>query len=144
MNTPSTIALKIALVLAGAFIIFVAIDFGFGGFRSLGWQGSGATDFVQASDPARYAVQDSHFRFLAGAFGALGAWMIFAVSDLRRYRQSLILILAALAAGGLMRFTSGDAATLFGPEIGLALLLEIGLSASLALWLARAVKTSSG
>jgi hypothetical protein len=143
MNTISTTALKIVLALVGAFIIFIAIDFGLGGFRTLGWQGSGVTDFVRATDSTRYGVQDSHFRFLAGAFGALGAWMIVATTDLRRYRQSLYIILAAIAAGGIMRFASGDIPLLFGRELVVALLLEIGLSAILAAWLARAVKLSA-
>lgn len=142
MNTISTRALKLVLIGAGAFIVFLGIDFGVGGFRTLGWQGSGSTDFVQVSDPARFGVQDSHFRFFGGAFGALGAWMIFATRDLRRHRQSLLLVLAAIAAGGCMRFTSGDLGLLFGPELAVALLIEIGLSAILAAWLIRAAPAS--
>ncbi|HEY1014727.1 MAG TPA: DUF4345 domain-containing protein [Herpetosiphonaceae bacterium] len=138
MNTISMRALRIVLIGAGAFIVFLGIDFGFGGFRTLGWQGSGSTDFVQISDAARFGVQDSHFRFFGGAFGALGLWMIFAARDPRRYRQSLLLIFAAIAAGGLTRFTAGDRSLLFGRELGVALLVELGLSAVLAGWLARA------
>ena len=140
MNTRSSAALKVALVSAGTYIIFIAIDFGVGGFRTLGWQGSGLTDFVRATDPARYAVQDSHFRFLGGVFGALGAWMIFATSDLRRHQRTLNVLFNLIIAGGLMRLTSGDPGLLLGGEITLALLVEIALPAVLYAWLARVIK----
>jgi hypothetical protein len=142
MNTKSSAALKVVLVAVGAYIIFIGIDFGLGGFKTLGWQGSGVTDFVQATDPARYGVQDSHFRFLGGAFGALGAWMIVGATDLRKHQRTLNALLTLIVAGGLMRLTSGDPNLLLGGEITLALLVEIVLSSVLYVWLARAVKAA--
>lgn len=140
MNTKNSTALKVVLVAAGAYIIFIGIDFGFGGFKTLGWQGSGSTDFVQITDPARYGVQDSHFRFLGGAFGAIGVWMIAAVTDLRKHQRTLNALFTLIVAGGLMRLTAGDPDLLLGGEITLALLVEIALPPVLFVWLARVVK----
>ncbi|MBA3470465.1 MAG: DUF4345 domain-containing protein [Herpetosiphonaceae bacterium] len=142
MNQIGSTTLKVVLALVGAYIIFIGIDFGFGGFKTLGWQGSGATDFVQISDAARYGVQDSHFRFLGGIMAAMGVLMLVAVTNLPKYHQGLKGMLALIVAGGIMRLTSGDGALLFGAEIGAALFAEIGLASLLYVWLAHVVKTA--
>jgi len=140
MKRISITTFKILLVLLGAFGIFMSIDFSVGGFRTLGWQGT--TDFLTILDEIRYGIQDNHFRFLSGMLGALSLFMIFALTNLKKYQHTLNFIFALIFIGGLMRFTSGDFEILFGTEIGVALIAEIMVMPLLYLWLAWVVKTS--
>lgn len=140
MKRISITAFKILLVLLGAFGIFMSIDFGVGGFSTLGWQGT--TDFLTTLDETRYGIQDNHFRFLSGILGALSLFMIFAVTNLKKYQYSLNLIFALIFIGGLMRFTSGNFEILFGAEIGVALIAEMIFMPLLYLWLVWVVKES--
>lgn len=140
MSTLSKTALKVVLVILGAYGIFFAIDFGFGGFKSLGLQGP--TDFLRTIDAARYGVQDSHFRFFAGTFSVIGAFVIFATTNLQKYQHTLNLIFALIFVGGIMRFTSGDFSVIFSAQIIVALFAEIVLMAILYFWLAREMRTS--
>jgi len=141
MNKISTTALKVVLVMLGLYGIFLAIDFGLGGFKTLGWQGS--TDFLQIVDAARYGVQDSHFRFLGGAFAAIGVFIILAVTNLQKYQQALNLVLVLIFVGGIMRFTSGDFKVILSAEIFVALFAETVLMTGLYFWLAREVRLSA-
>ncbi len=137
MKNFSATALKAVLIVLGLYGLFISIDFGWGGFATLGWQGS--TDFLQITDSARYGVQDSHFRFLAGAFSVVSAFVIFAVTDLQRHQKTLNLIFALIFVGGVTRFTSANFGVLFGTEIIVALFAEIGLMLILYVWLRRVV-----
>jgi hypothetical protein len=141
MNNISTTALKVVLVLFGFYGLFLALDFGPGGFKTLGLQGS--TDFFQVTDAARYGVQDSNFRFVGGMLAAAGALMIFSVTNLQKYQPVLNTLLGVIFVGGLMRFASGDFVVLSSPEVLSALAGEIVLTAVLFVWLGRVVKTAS-
>ncbi len=140
MKATNLSALKIVLVIFGAFAIFTGIDFEFGGFKTLGWQGS--TDFIQIGDQTRYGGQDSNFRFFGGVLAAIGGFIIFAVTNRQKDQQTLKVIFALIVVGGLMRFTSGDFAVLFGADIRVALLVELGVMPLLYFWLGRALKTA--
>lgn len=133
MSNYSAIALKIVLLLIGVYGLFISIDFGVGGFTSLGWQGT--TEMVEITNPMRYSVQDNHFRFLGGVFSLVSAFMIFAVTDLRKHRQVLNFCFALIIVGGLTRFTAGDFEVLLSPEIGVALFFEIVVIGGLYFWL---------
>ena len=126
MNKMSITAFKIVLVLLGLYGIFLGIDFGWGGFRSLGWQGT--TDFFQITDALRYEVQDSNFRFFGGMFIGVGMFLLLAATNLRRYQQSLTLIFGLILIGGLTRFSVGKVESLLMPEIIVALVVALGSS----------------
>lgn len=139
MQRTSLVGLKIVLVLVGLICLYISLDFGLGGFETLGWQG--APPQVADAGNLRYAVQDSHFRFLAGVFGTLGVSIILAVRDLAKYRLLLQTIFTAFIVGGLLRFRANNVGLLFSGELALALIAEIGLMLGLHWWLHHALKT---
>lgn len=134
-NQFSTIGLKTVLILFGLYGIFLGIDFGFGGFETLGWQAS--TDFIEVIDESRYQVQDSNFRFFGGMLALTGLLMIYAVTDLNKYKQALNLAFGLIIVGGLARFTSGNINLLLQEDIVIALIAELLLTAILYFWLVR-------
>lgn len=140
MTNLSPIALKFVLIVLAIYAIFLAIDFGFGGFQTLDWQG--ITNFLNITDEARYGVQDSHFRFLSGVLAMMGLIMLVAVSNLKKYQQVLNLLFGLIFVGGVMRFTSGNFDVLFSTEILTAVFAETGLIIILYFWLAHEVKTA--
>ncbi len=73
VNGNSAIILRAILVLVGAGIIFLGLNVGFGGIKTLGWQGE--TDFISVVKDAAYGAQDNHVRFLGGFW--LGAGLLF-------------------------------------------------------------------
>jgi len=137
MTNISRTALKTVLIILAVYAIFMAIDFGFGGFTTLGWQGT--TDFLSISNEARYGVQDSHFRFFSGVLAMMGVAIFVAVSNLKKYQQVLNFLFALIFVGGLTRFTSGNFVVLFSAEILISLLAETLLVLILYFWLAREV-----
>ncbi len=140
MQRASLIGLKIVLVLVGLYSLYISIDFGVGGFETLGWQGVPP----QLADPnnLRYNVQDSHFRFLAGVFGTLGVCILLAVRDLVKYRLVLQTIFSAFIVGGLLRLSANNFDVLFISELLLALIAEIGLMLGTTLVVASSLETS--
>lgn len=141
MNNKQPIALKTVLVLVGLLGLFLAADFGLGGFQTLGWQGS--TDFLRITDAARYGVQDSNFRFANGMLAAIGAFLIMAATNPRQYQQGIKLVLVMIMVGGLTRFTAGDMDVLGKPDIIGALVVELGLMPVLLVWLSRTVRPTA-
>lgn len=138
MQRTSLVGLKIVLVLVGFMSLYLSLDFGLGGFETLGWQG--APPLVADPNNLRYAVHDSHFRFLAGVFGTLGVSILLAVRDLAKYRLLLQTIFTAFIVGGLLRFSANNHDLLFSGELLLALIAEIGLMLGLHWWLHQALK----
>ena len=138
MNSISTIALKTVLVLFGIFGLFLSLDFGLGGFETLGWQGS--IDFLEVIDESRYGIQDSHFRFVGGVFAVIGLMMIVSVTNLPKYREALNFIFVLIFVGGLMRFASGNFDVLFDEKLMTALIAELVLTPMLYFWLRHEVK----
>lgn len=137
MNKLNIRALQMVLILVGLFAIYLGLDFGLGGIKPLGWQGS--TDFLEVTDELRYGVQDSNFRFFEGMISAFGAFVIFAVTNLPKYEPTLKLVFASIFVGGMTRFSSGDFDVIFSTDIIIALSVELGLMSILYVWLTRAL-----
>ena len=98
--------LRAVLAIVGAVIVFLGLNVGFGGIETLGWQG-GAVPFVTVTDPAVFAVRDSHIRFIGGVWLALGLVMLAGSVAFERLRTVLIALTTMVVVGGLARF-SGD------------------------------------
>ena len=133
-------ALRLILMLAGAIVIYLGLDLGLGGMRTLGWQGS--TDFVAVTDPARFAIQDSHARFVGGVWLGVGLVLFCGSFAISRFRTALIAICALVFVGGLMRIASGDFDTILNMQVLPSLLAELILFPALGVWLLR-TKTRS-
>lgn len=77
------------------------------------------------TDPAAFAVRDSHVRFISGIW--LGVGLCFLVAAIRPapMRPVILCLCALIFVGGLMRLTQADAATVMSPDILRSLLLEL-------------------
>jgi hypothetical protein len=133
--------MRLVVVIVGAFIVYVGINVGFGGIPTLGWQV--LADYVSINNPAEFAVQDSHVRFLGGFFGAAGLFMLFAATNLRRYQAELRLVFALMFIGGLLRLTALEPAVVFGPKVITSFAAEVILMPVLFWWLPRALRSAS-
>ena len=140
MTSISAIALRVVLVLAGAFIVFTGVNVGFGGMLTLGLQG--ANDFFQITSEPAYLTQDSHVRFLGGLWLGVGLLFLVSVFDLPRFRPLLNLAFALIFIGGLTRFSMMRPDVLFGPDIAGSLAAELIGMPVLYLWLTRVVDRS--
>ncbi len=131
-NTISSWGLRVALGLLSAGFIYTGLDNAFGGVMTLGWQG--LSDFAQITDPAQFAVRDSHVRFLGGVYTLMGVVVACSAIQLRRFHELLQLVLIATFVGGLARFTQLDLSVTFGPGVLLPLLAELVGMPLLYLW----------
>lgn len=73
------------VVIIGAAIIFLGLNIGLGGIKTLGWQSS--QDFVAITDAAVFDAQDSHIRFLGGIWFGIGAVFSSAASRYLRFAR---------------------------------------------------------
>jgi Domain of unknown function (DUF4345) len=128
------------LVIVGAFIVYVGINVGFGGIPTLGWQVP--ADFVSVANPAEFAVQDNHVRFLGGFFGAAGLFMLLAATNLRRYQAELRLVFVLMFIGGLARLSALQPAILLDSKIITSFAAEVILMPILFFWLPRALRSA--
>lgn len=127
------------LVIVGAFIVYVGINVGFGGILTLGWQVP--STFVSVTNPADFAIQDSHVRFLGGFFGAAGLFMLLAATNLRRYQAELRLVFVLMFIGGLARLSALQPATLLDSKIITSFAAEVILMPILFFWLPRVLSS---
>ena len=127
--------LRLILMLAGAIVIYLGLDLGLGGMRTLGWQGS--TDFIAVTDTGRFAVQDNHARFVGGVWLGVGLVLFFGSFAIARFRTALIAMCLLIFAGGLMRLASGDIDTILGMQVLPSMLAELILFPLLGFWLSR-------
>ena len=133
--------LRIILFLIGSVIIWLGLDVGLGGMNTLGWQGE--TNFFEVTNPEVFAIRDSHLRFIAGVWMAVGLLMIAGAFALRSMRSILIALMAMVFVGGLMRFSSGDPSLFLSSDIAPSLFGELLLFPLLGFWVHRATNGPS-
>lgn len=137
MTPLSLFAMRLVLVVAGAFIVFTGIDIAFGGIVSLGWQG--AHSFLEVTNIHTFQVQDSHIRFLGGVWMGIGFFLALAATNPARYEIALKLAFALIFLGGLARMTQMNFGIVFGPHIVGSFVAEVIGMPILYFWLSRAM-----
>lgn len=80
--------LNIIVAVTGASIIFLGLNIGLGGIRTLGWQVT--QDFVSITDAVIFDVQDNHIRFIGGIWFGIGAIFLIGGLALDKLRPTLI------------------------------------------------------
>jgi hypothetical protein len=144
MKDPVTLserAFRFAIFLLGLVVLWTGVNVGLGGIATLGLQGS--TDFVAATDPARYAVQDSHVRFLGGLWLGLGLLFVTAAWRLRSLRAAVQAALVMVIIGGLARLSAQRFDVLLGPDILGSFVAEVALMPLLLLWSTRVARPTA-
>jgi hypothetical protein len=137
VQTRPNYILRAVLAVFGGFIIFLGLNVGFGGIQTLGWQG-GAISFLSVTDPAVFAVRDSHFRFVGGVWLALGMLMFAGSFVFHRLRPVLVALTAMIFVGGLVRLSGGNPQLWLGADVAPSLLFEVVIVPLLGLWFSRA------
>jgi hypothetical protein len=134
IRKPSAL-LRTVLVIAGLVMIALGLNVGLGGIRTLGLQVPG--DFLQVTDAAVFASQDSHVRFLGGFW--LGAGLLMASGSLWFERlQSLLIAICAMAfLGGVMRLTAHDPAIVLVQGLLPSVVAELLGFPLLGVWISR-------
>jgi len=127
--------LNAVLVLTGAAIIFLSLNVGLGGIRTLGWQGS--QDFLNVTDLAAFLTRDSHVRFIGGVWFGVGALFMAGGFALEKLRQTLIALCAVIAFAGLFRLSALNMDTILSAAIAPSMILEFLGFPLLAVWLVR-------
>lgn len=130
--------MRLVLVLAGLFTVFVGINVSFGGILTLGWMGQ--TKFLDVTDFTQYFVQDSHVRFFGGVYGSAGILLLAAATDLRKYEAAAKVVFVLFFMGGLARFSMLRPDVIFGPAIVGSLAAELILMPILYWWVTCSVK----
>lgn len=127
--------LNIVVALTGIAIMFLGLNVGLGGIRTLGWQG--AQEFITVTDAAVFGVQDSHIRFIGGIWFGVGATFLAGSYWLAILRPTLAILCAMIAAAGLFRLSDLRSDILLSSEIAPSVALELIGFPLLALWLLR-------
>lgn len=141
MSNLQTTALRLVLVLAGLFTVFVGINVSFGGILTLGWMGQ--TKFLDITDVTQYLVQDSHVRFFGGMYGSAGILLLVAATNLRQFASAAKVVFVLFFMGGLARFSMQRPDVVFGPAIVGSLAAELILMPLLYWWVTRSMRTPS-
>lgn len=141
MSNLQTTALRLVLVLAGLFTVFVGINVAFGGILTLGWMGQ--TKFLDITDVTQYLVQDSHVRFFGGMYGSAGILLLVAATNLRQFASAAKVVFVLFFMGGLARFSMLRPDVVFGPAIVGSLAAELILMPLLYWLVTRSVRTPS-
>jgi hypothetical protein len=129
------IALRVVLVLAGAFIVATGIDFAVGGFASLGIEGP--RDFFTVTKQHAFDVRDNHTRFIGGVWLGVGLVFIASALFLQALKPALYACIALIFLGGLARFSAQQIDLVLGPEIAPSLAAELVGMPLLWLWVQR-------
>jgi len=111
------------LALTGVVALVTGANVAFGGIATLGLEGP--TDFFQVSDPALFAIHDSHVRYLGGLWFGMGLLFLAAARSLDRLRQAVLAALAMMVVGGLSRLSAGDLSVFASPLVGPSLAAEL-------------------
>jgi hypothetical protein len=125
--------LNLVVVIAGAAIIFLGLNVGLGGIKTLGWQTT--SDFISITDAAIFHAQDSHIRFIGGIWFGVGATFLIGGFAMRTFRPTLIILSAMIAIAGLFRMSDIDSGVIFSAAIAPSIALELFGFPLLAWWL---------
>ena len=109
--------LNLVVVIVGAAIIFLGLNFGLGGIKTLGWQTT--RDFISITDAATFHVQDSHIRFIGGLWFGVGAAFLIGGLAMSKFRPTLIILSVMIAVAGLFRLNGMDSGVIFSAAIGI-------------------------
>lgn len=126
--------LNIVIFVIGMAIIFLGLNVGLGGIRTLGWQGT--DEFVAVTNAATFAVQDNHIRFIAGVWFGVGIMFVFGGFWLDKLRPILIALSSMIAVAGLFRLSAMDS-VIFSWAIAPSMIFELVGFPLLAFWLIR-------
>lgn len=130
--TLSEIALRIVLVLGGAYVVFAATDFALGGIISLGLIEPKLSSAI--AEVAGYHIRDSHVRFIGGFYLGAGLVILASAIWLQTFRVTLLAITVMFFVGGLARFSANMPEVLFGPRVIGGLALELVAMPILFYW----------
>ena len=125
--------LNSVVVVIGAFIIFLGLNIGLGGIKTLGWQST--RDFVSIRDAATFHAQDSHIRFIGGVWFGVGAAFLIGGFAMSKFRPTLINLSAMIAIAGLFRLSGMDSDVIFSAAIAPSITFELIGFPLLAWWL---------
>jgi hypothetical protein len=120
-------------VIVCAAIVFLGLNIGLGGIKTLGWQTT--RDFVVITDAAIFHAQDSHIRFIGGIWFGIGATFLIGGFAMRTFRPTLIILSAMIAIAGLFRMSDIDSGVIFSAAIAPSIMLELFGFPLLAWWL---------
>ncbi|WP_109310401.1 DUF4345 family protein [Ruegeria sp. AU67] len=125
--------LNFIVVIIGVAIIFLGLNIGLGGIKTLGWQST--RDFVAITDAATFHAQDSHIRFIGGVWFGVGAVFVVGGFAMHRFRSTLITLSAMIAIAGLFRLSGMDTEVIFSAAVAPSLTFELVGFPLLAWWL---------
>ncbi|NQY61969.1 DUF4345 family protein [Cognatishimia sp.] len=125
--------LNTVVVIVGAGIVFLGLNIGLGGIKTLGWQST--RDFISITDTATFNSQDSHIRFIGGVWFGVGALFIIGGFAMNSFRSILIALSAIIAFAGLFRLNGMNAEVIFSSAILPSLVFELVGFPLLACWL---------
>lgn len=125
--------LNSVVVVVGAIIIFLGLNVGLGGIKTLGWQST--RDFVSITDAATFHAQDSHIRFIGGVWFSVGAAFLIGGFAMSKFRPTLIILSAMIAIAGLFRLSGMDSGVIFSVAIAPSIAFELIGFPLLAWWL---------
>lgn len=125
--------LNTVVVIVGVGIVFLGLNIGLGGIKTLGWQST--RDFISITDTATFNSQDSHIRFIGGVWFGVGALFIIGGFAMNSFRSILIALSAIIAFAGLFRLNGMNAEIIFSSAILPSLVFELVGFPLLACWL---------
>jgi hypothetical protein len=130
--------LNMVVVIVGVAIIFLGLNVGLGGIKTLGWQTT--RDFISITDATTFHAQDSHIRFIGGIWFCVGAVFVIGGLAMRKFRPTLITLSFMIAIAGLFRLSDMDSGVIFSAAIAPSLALELIGFPLLAWWLAMSIE----
>ncbi|MEH6401823.1 MAG: DUF4345 domain-containing protein [Sneathiella sp.] len=136
-STKALFALRIVLFLIGLAIIFLGLNVGLGGIRTLGWQGS--VDFLTVVDTLAFNTQDNHIRFLGGVWLGIGFLFFASAFALKAFKTILLAFCLLVFVGGLARISIMEPSVIFSASIAPSFFAELVLFPLLGLWITKSV-----
>lgn len=134
-------AFRAVVAVIGAANVFLGLNVGLGGLRTLGWQGAGV--FYAVTDEHLFLIRDSHTRFYGGLYVAVGLFLLLAATNPGRFRVGLHLVFAMIFVGGLARLSVLRPDIVLNADLVTSVVIELVLMPLLSLWLVRMVRTTA-